>query len=202
MGAAKAVVLQSTDVELVAAAQKGDYDAFEVLVERHQDRVYRLAYGFVQSASDAEDVTQETFLSVFTHLATFRASSAPASWIHRITANHALMRLRARRRRPVMSIEDRPSAWNDDGKVWIVPPGDWAQTPDDALLSRELGQRIESAVDKLPESYRVVLLMRDVEGLSSEEVASALGVTIATVKNRLHRSRLFVRDELEGYFRL
>jgi RNA polymerase sigma-70 factor (ECF subfamily) len=191
---------QSTDDEIVAAAQKGDYSAFEILVRRYQDRVYRLAFGLTRSASDAEEVTQDTFLKVFTHLGSFRGLSSPASWIYRITANYALMRLRSRRRKPVLSIEDRPSAWYDDGKVWIVPPGDWSQMPDEKLLSHELGERIESAIGKLPESFRVVLLMRDVEGLSNEEVAAALGVTIGTVKNRLHRSRLFVREELESYF--
>lgn len=199
MEAGNAGLQLATDEALVAALQSGNYEAFEILVRRYQDKVFRLAYDFTRNPSDAEEIAQETFLSVFTHLGSFRFQSTPASWIYRITANHALMRLRARRRRPELSIEDRPTSWKDEGRVWVVPPGDWGQAPDEHLLTAELREHLAAAIEKLPESYRVVLLMRDVEGLSNEEVAATLGTTVATIKNRLHRSRLFVREELDRY---
>lgn len=190
-----------TDVALLDAAQHGNFASFEELVHRYRDRVFRLAYGMTKSASEAEEVVQDTFLSLFRALGTFRGHSTVASWIYRIAANSALMHLRRGRRKALVSIEDRPSAWHDDGKRWITPPGEWSRTPDEKLLSRELGTRLEQAIGRLPEQYRVVLILRDVEGLESDEVADALGLTLPTVKSRLHRARLFVRGELETYFK-
>ncbi len=189
-----------SDSVLLDAARQGDYDAFEELVRRYRDRIFRLAHGMTKTTAEAQEVVQDTFLSLFRGLHSYRGQSTVASWIYRIAANSALMRLRRGRRHALVSIEDRPSAWYDDGKRWIVPPGEWSRTPDEKLLTRELGSRLDAAIGRLPEQYRVVLLLRDVEGLDITNVAETLGLTVPTVKSRLHRARLFVRAELESYF--
>jgi RNA polymerase sigma-70 factor (ECF subfamily) len=193
--------LASSDSDLLEAARGGDYAAFEKLVRRFRDRVFRLARGMTSNDAEAEEVVQDTFLNIFRRLAAFRGDSTVSSWIYRVAANAALMRLRRQRRKPHLSLEDTRPDFTDDGTRFIEEPGEWARQPDEQLLDRELGNRIETAIGELPEKYRLVLLLRDVEGLSNEEAANALGVTIPTVKSRLHRSRLFVRDELETYFR-
>jgi RNA polymerase sigma-70 factor (ECF subfamily) len=188
------------DAELLEAARRGEYSAFETLVQRYRDRVYRLALGMMHEPAEAEEVVQETFLSVFRGLQRFRGESSVGTWVYRVAANACLMRLRGRRRKPLLSIDDTLPSYADTGGDALTPPGDWARQPDDQLLSSELGEHLESAIAKLPEKYRMVLLLRDVEGLSNEEVAETLGLTVPTVKSRLHRSRLFVRERLEAYF--
>jgi RNA polymerase sigma-70 factor (ECF subfamily) len=189
-----------TDLELIEGAKSGNYHAFEELVRRYHDRVFRLAYGMTKSDSEAEEVVQDTFLSLFRSLTAFRGASAPSSWIFRIAANSALMRLRTKRRKPLLSIDDLPLGPDDKRRKALWAAGEWSRQPDEKLLSSELARHIEDAIERLPEKYRLVLLLRDIEGLNNEEVAEALGLTLPTVKARLHRSRLFVRDELDRYF--
>lgn len=188
---------EPSDHSLFAAAQGGDFNAFEQVVERYHERVYRLAMGMIHSPSDAEEVVQETFLSMFRNLHTLKNETAPSSWIYRIAVNAALMRLRQRRRKPLLSIEDQPPPTVD---VSLWPSSTWAQQPDAQLLSKEVQGRIEEAISRLPDKYRLVLLLRDVEGRNNEEVADALGLTVPTVKSRLHRARLLVREVLQTYF--
>jgi RNA polymerase sigma-70 factor (ECF subfamily) len=200
MERAEEAAVGRTDLELMDAAQASDYQAFEELVRRYHDRVYRLAYGMTKSAQDAEEVVQDTFLNAFKSLSTFRRDSAPGSWIFRIAANSALMRLRTKRRKPFLSIEDIPGGAEDKRKRAVWPVSEWSRQPEEKLLSSELAHHIEDAIERLPEKYRLVLLLRDVEGLNNVQVADALGLTLPTVKARLHRSRLFIRDELDRYF--
>jgi RNA polymerase sigma-70 factor, ECF subfamily len=198
---AEAATSAPTDIELFAAAKSGDYAAFEQIVRRYHDRVYRLANGMMKSSAEAEEVVQDTFLNVFRKLDSFRSDSAPGSWIYRIAANSALMRLRTKRRKPLLSIEDVPPGFENGGLKALWPVGDWTRQPEEKLLDKELLRHLEEAIERLPEKYRLVLLLRDVEGLNNEEVAEALGVTLPTVKARLHRSRMFVRGELDDYFK-
>ena len=188
-----------SDHDLLAAVRAGDFGAFEEIVRRYRDRIYRMAHGMTASPSEAEEVVQETFLSLFRSLASFRGDSAVGTWIFRVASNTALMALRRRRRKPLLSIEDSIPEGVPVTRG-LGPSGEWARQPDEKLLSKELGSHIQRALARLPEKYRLVLLLRDVEGLSNDEVAEALGITVPTVKSRLHRSRLFVRDELERYF--
>lgn len=192
---------EASDAALVERAARGDYTAFEALVRRYHSRVYSLALGMTKNVMDAEEVTQETFLNMFRHLAAFKQESAPASWIYRIAVNTALMRLRSRRRKPLLTLADHGLA---SGVLEMATPfwsmSNWARQPDATLISRELWAQLEKALHSLPEKYRLVLVLRDVEGHSSEEVAHSLGLTVPTVKSRLHRARLFVREQLERYF--
>ncbi|MBN1962782.1 MAG: sigma-70 family RNA polymerase sigma factor [Deltaproteobacteria bacterium] len=189
-----------SDLELILAAQAGNYHSFEELVRRYHSRVFRLAYGMIKNKHDTQEAVQDTFLNIFRSLAKFRQNSTPGSWIFRIATNSALMRLRTKKRKPLTSIENIPdkTLTSSNKSLWAVPY--WTQQPDEKLLSLELAHHLQDAITRLPEKYRLVLLLRDVEGLDNEQVAQVLNLSIPTIKSRLHRSRLFVRDELERYF--
>jgi RNA polymerase sigma-70 factor, ECF subfamily len=191
-----------TDQELFTAAKASDYDAFEEIVRRYHTRIFRLAYGMTKSELEAQEVVQDTFLNLFRGLPTFRAESSPGSWIFRIAANNALMHLRRKRRKPLLSLEDASPGELEGSNIpaGLWPAGDWSRQPEEQLLSTELSRHLTQAIDKLPEKYRLVVLLRDVEGLSNEETATSLGLTVPTVKARLHRSRMFLRGELDRYF--
>lgn len=199
-----------TDEELIARARQKDFSAFEVLLERYEDKVFRLAYRFVRNESDAKEILQDTFLSVWRKLDTFKGDSMFSSWVYRVAANTALMRLRSQRRHPQISTEDLPDGFLDglrptgggDGSLAHLPsPGDnWAKRPDEQLQSNEMRRHIQAAVDALPELYRTVFLVRDVEGLSTEETAEVLGISVPTVKTRLHRARIALREAIAKYF--
>ena len=197
-----------SDEELVARARQKDYGAFEILLERYEDKVFRLAFRFVRNESEAKEILQDTFLSVWRKLDTFKGDSLFSSWVYRVAANTALMRLRSQRRHPQISTEDLPPGFLDDyrgaqagGFGHLPSPGEnWAKRPDEQLQSDELRRHIQAAVDELPELYRTVFLVRDVEGLSTEETAEVLGISVPTVKTRLHRARIALREAIAKYF--
>jgi RNA polymerase sigma-70 factor (ECF subfamily) len=198
-----------TDEELIARARQKDFTAFEALLERYEDKVFRLAYRFVRNESDAKEILQDTFLSVWRKLDTFKGDSLFSSWVYRVAANTALMRLRTQRRHPQISTEDLPPGFLDglrpdgggEALAHLPSPGEnWAKRPDEQLQSDELRQHIQAAVDALPELYRTVFLIRDVEGLSTEETAEVLNISVPTVKTRLHRARIALREAIAKYF--
>jgi RNA polymerase sigma-70 factor (ECF subfamily) len=190
----------ATDQELVAKAQAKDYAAFEQLLDRYEDKIFRLAYRFVRNESEAKEILQDTFLTIWRKLDTFKGDAQFSSWLYRVAANAALMRLRSQRRHPEVSTEDLPTGYLDN--YGQLPPviENWAKRPDEELASDELRRHIQSAVDALPEIYRTVFLIRDVEGLSTEETAEVLQISVPTVKTRLHRARIALRDAITGYF--
>jgi RNA polymerase sigma-70 factor (ECF subfamily) len=189
-----------TDEELVTRARAKDFAAFEQLVGRYEDKVYRLAFRFVRNETEAKEIVQDTFLSVWRKLDTFKGDSQFGSWVYRVAANAALMRLRSQRRHPEVSTEELPVDFLDTYGQVPQPGDNWARRPDDELQSDELRRRIQSAVDELPEIYKTVFLIRDVEGLSTEETAQVLDISIPTVKTRLHRARLALREAISRYF--
>ena len=199
---------EPTDVELVELARAGDTAAFSILVARHQRQLYRLALRMMGNEADAEEVLQEALLNAFGKLGEFRGESAFNSWIYRIAANCALMRLRRRRRAPdnVASQAEGTSdaltgpSFAADGS-WAEPPSsDWSLRADDALHNQQLGKAIECAVANLSEDYRVVFLLKDVDGLSNEQIAELLDLSVPAVKSRLHRARLALREQLTEFF--
>src|SRR5436190_3540011 len=189
-----------SDEELVARARNKDFGAFEQLLDRYEDKIFRLAYRFVRNEAEAQEVLQDTSLSIWRKLDTFKGDSQFGSWLYRVAANTALMRLRAQRRHPEVSTEELPVGYLDN--YGQLPPAgeNWAKRPDDELQSDELRRHIQSAVDALPEIYRTVFLLRDVEGLSTEETAEILDISVPTVKTRLHRARIALRDTITSYF--
>ena len=193
---------ETDDRELVAKAQRGDGTAFAELVARHQRQLYRLALRMTGSEADAQEVLQEAFLNAYQKLPNFRGEAQFSSWLYRIAANSALMRLRRKRRAPD-ALQDQPlelqgPKFSVEG--FLEPQNDWSQRADTQMMDRELGQAIDQAVTALPEDYRTVFLLKDVDGLSNEEIASALDLTVPAVKSRLHRARLALREKLGDFF--
>jgi RNA polymerase sigma-70 factor (ECF subfamily) len=195
---------QPGDRELVGRAQKGDGEAFATLVERHQRQLYRLALRMTGSEADAQEVLQEAFLNAYQKLPLFRGEAQFSSWLYRIAANSALMRLRRKRRAPD-ALTDQPlelsgPRFSAEGYLDPSPLSDWSQRADEKMMSAELGAAIQKAVGQLPEDYRTVFLLKDVDGLSNEDIASALDLTVPAVKSRLHRARLALREKLGEFF--
>ncbi|MBI4842637.1 MAG: sigma-70 family RNA polymerase sigma factor [candidate division NC10 bacterium] len=193
------MVETEADLTLVERLRSGDAAALEPLVERYASRVYRLAYGITRNEADAEEVVQDVFLTVFRKIHTFEGRAALGSWIYRVTTNAALIKRRGQRTEREVSLESQLPAFLPDGhragdRDFLL--ADWSQTPEADLLSRETRAILDRAIDALPAQYRAVLVLRDVEGLSSEEVAEAVGDSVAAVKSRLHRARLVLREEL------
>lgn len=187
---AKAAV-QSADEPLVERAKAGDLAAFEHLFSRHSQRIYRFASRMCRHAHDAEDILQETFLSAFRHAKTFRGKSRFTTWLYTIAANAC----RRSRRRAGATV-----AMGDGGTDIPTPVADWTRRPDVQAIDKETRQALENAVATLPKDQRLVLVLRDMEGLPAEEVSRIVGGSVAAVKSRLHRARLAVRNELTRRF--
>jgi len=182
-----------TDEELVRKSKEDDERAFGELVSRYETKVYNLALRMVRNPEDAEDVLQDTFLRAYRGIKSFQGASTFSTWIYRITANSALMRLR-KKQLPTVSIEDQ------DERETPVSIADWTPGPVERLLTQELQHEMDEAIEALPPEFRQVFILRDVEELSNAEVAEILDLSVAAVKSRLHRARLKVRNRLAGYF--
>lgn len=192
-------VTPEDDSALLARAQQGQVAAFEALVARHRGRVYGLALRMLNSEADAAEVLQEAFLSAYRHLPEFRGDAQFGSWVYRIAANHALMRLRHRR---VVSqveapLEDEPS-FNERGSL-LDEVADFKDAEGQAM-DRELRYCIEQATARLAPDYREAFVLKDLEGLSYEEIAALTGVSVAAVKSRLHRARLALRAAIDRFY--
>jgi RNA polymerase sigma-70 factor (ECF subfamily) len=192
-----------TDQALLARVGQGDRDALDGLIERYSGRVYRLAVGITGNAADAEEVVQDVLVTVVQKGHTFEGRAAVSSWIHRITVNAALVKRRARHAEREVSLDALLPAFHADGHRAGDPALlklDWSQTPESQLLSRETQAVVRAAIESLPETYRVVLALRDIEGLSNEEVAAAIQDSVGAVKSRLHRARMALREVLTRHF--
>lgn len=187
------VATTATDEELVRKAQEDDERSFGELVTRYESKVYSLAMKMLRNPEDAEDVLQETFLRAYRGIKSFKGNSTFSTWIYRITANSALMRLR-KKQLPQVSIED------SDERDTPISIADWAPGPVEQLLNQEMHQVMDEAIDALPPEFRQVFILRDVEEMSNAEVAEILDLSVAAVKSRLHRARLKVRNRLAQYF--
>ncbi|MFO7639353.1 MAG: sigma-70 family RNA polymerase sigma factor [bacterium] len=183
------------DDELVRRAQAGRTDAFEELVRRHERKVYNIAYRMLSNPEDASEALQDTFLRAYRFLNKFEFKSQFFTWLYRIATNVSLTRLR-RRKSPVVMSLDQPIG--DSGDMIFEIPDDQF-SPDLLYKRRELQRRLQQAVDGLPEDYRTVVVLRDLEGLSNEEVSKVLNLSVAAVKSRLHRGRMALREKLGSY---
>ena len=190
-----------TDAELAGRAKAGDLDAFEALANRHERQVYFLAWRMLRQTQDAEDVTQQTFLSALEHLGGFRGESSFATWLLRIATHAALKVLRKRKGLDVVSLEAATEP--QEGYDSVPHPefiADWRQSPEVLVRQNETKRLLEAALEQLPEKHRLVFLLRDMEGLSIKETAEALGLSEANVKVRLLRARLQLREQLTQAF--
>ena len=174
--------------------------AVEALFDRYHGRVYGLAISILKNESDAEEVVQDVFLTVVRKADRFQGNSVLYSWIYRICVNTCLMRLRKGRRTETVPIEEFLPVFTKEG-AHARPVEDWSREVERRLLEKELGQVIGRFTATLPEKYRVVFALCDVQGFSYEETAQVLDLTIAAVKSRLHRARLYLREQLGRYLR-
>jgi RNA polymerase sigma-70 factor (ECF subfamily) len=187
------------EIELLEGLRAGDAAALEPLMARYAPRVFRLAFGITRNQADAEEVVQDVFLTIFRKHESFEGRAALGSWIYRITTNTALNKRRGKRAEVETSLDDMLPTFRADGhregdRSFLL--ADWSQSPETAALTAETRAALEAALARLPERYRAVLVLRDVEGVSNEEVAAMLGESIASVKSRLHRARMALREML------
>ena len=170
---------------------------------QHSARIYRVAYGITRDHADAEEVTQDVFLSIIRKGGGFEGRSALSTWIYRLATNAALNKRRGKRREMEIALEEYLPAFTDDGhrsgdRSYLV--ADWSENPEHALMSAETRRVVERALDTLPPRYRAVIILRDVEELSKEQAAEIMGASIAWVKARLHRARMALGEQLSRQF--
>lgn len=196
-------VIQSSKVEpgeelaLVRAAKSGDISAFEQLVKRYDRNVFRLAQHITQNREDAEDVVQEAFLKAYQHLSGFQEQSKFYTWLVRIAVNESLMKLRRRRADKTVSLDQEIETEENSMPREVT---DWRPNPEQEYGQAEMNQILAKTIGGLPGGFRTVFVLRDIEGLSTEETAEALRLSVPAVKSRLLRARLQLRERLNRYF--
>lgn len=190
---------KAQDEILVRDMKAGHMEAFNKIFELYQRKIYALAFNMTRNQMDAQDVTQDVLLTIYRKIGTFQGKSAFSSWVYRITLNATYMKLRNKKKEQYVSLDESLPNFNHAG--WQNEKiSDWSKSTDSLLFSNETRKVIEKAVDMLPEKEKVVFILRDVEGLSTEKVVGILDLTIPAVKSRLHRARLFLRKKLSHYF--
>jgi RNA polymerase sigma-70 factor (ECF subfamily) len=200
MGTIQTNVIGDTGAELalVEAARSGDIGAFEQLVKKYDRNVFRIAQHITQNREDAEDVVQEAFLKAYSKLGNFQGQSKFYTWLVRIAVNEALMKLRKRKSDKTVSMDE--DVETDEGSM-PREFADWSPNPEQLFDQSELGDILQKTIQGLPSSFRTVFVLRDVEGLSTEETAEMLGLSVPAVKSRLLRARLQLRERLSRYFK-
>jgi RNA polymerase sigma-70 factor, ECF subfamily len=188
----------SDELSLVQAAKKGDVGAFGELVKRYDRNVFRIAQHITQNREDAEDVVQDAFLKAYENLEQFQGQSKFYTWLVRIAVNEALMKLRRRRPERMVSLDQEVQTEEDSMPREVA---DWSPNPEQLYNQSELRDILGKTIQGLPPSFRTVFVLRDVEGLSTEETAQALELSVPAVKSRLLRARLQLRERLNRYFK-
>ncbi|MBT9152621.1 MAG: ECF RNA polymerase sigma factor SigE [Firmicutes bacterium] len=184
------------ELDLVRKSLGGDAEAFAAIVEKYQQRVYNVAFRMTGDREDSLDLTQESFVRVFRALKSFKGDSSLGTWIHRIVNNVVIDELRKRQRRPKVALNTDALLTTDEGEHALEISGKREDTPEEQLLRMERIAEIEQALAMITSEHRLVLIMRDIEGLSYEEMAQILALNIGTVKSRLSRARIALREKL------
>jgi RNA polymerase sigma-70 factor (ECF subfamily) len=187
----------TNEMVLVQAAKKGDLEAFSELVRLYDRNVFRIAQHITHNEEDAQDVVQEAFLKAYTNLEQFQGNSKFYTWLVRIAVNEALMKLRKRRNSKTVSLDE--DVETEEGSM-PREVADWSPNPEQLYGQSELGDILKKTIQGLPPGFRTVFVLRDVEGLSTEETAESLGLSVPAVKSRLLRARLQLRERLGKFF--
>lgn len=182
--------------QLPACADCTAAQAFDELLRRYSEKAYRLAMRITRQQEDAEEVLQETFLSVFDKISEFRGTSAFSSWLYRITVNTAFMKLRKRRKHSAVELDEQIAASQE---CWVGKRSDVSDT-NYLSAQHELRAVLEQAIEALPVDYRTIFVLRDVDGLSNQQVSEIMDLSVPAIKSRLHRSRLLLRKRLRGFY--
>jgi RNA polymerase sigma-70 factor (ECF subfamily) len=186
------------DATRVQRSLDGDMAAFDEIMREHQETVFRVAMRFVKNEVEAQDVAQDAFLNVFRKLHTFKGDAALGSWIYRIAVNTSLMRLRKRRRRGEVALENVAPSEEHESEYHDIR-SNWHLRGDEVAENRELRQKILEAVESLEPKYQGVFVLKEFEGYSLQEIADEMDLSVPAVKSRLHRARLHLRTLLERY---
>lgn len=186
-----------SDVGLVDEFKAGDISAFEEIISRYESKVMNLALRFTRNQEDAEEVLQDVFTTVYRKIDGFRGQSAFSSWLYRIVVNAAFMKLRKRKQTQTVSLDDLAPAVK---QYCMERDAVTNQHLHNVAISRELQEVLQRAIDRLPDQYRAVFVLRDVDGLSNQETGEILNLSIPAVKSRLHRSRIMLRKKLQRYY--
>ncbi len=191
--------IKDKDFDLIQAINSGEVDKFQDLVKRYEAKLYNFSLRMCRDPSDAEDMIQDTFLNVFRYLKNFRHETKFKNWLYKVAASTCFKKRRKSKFAPDKELSLEEFLPKDEAeKPDHVPQ--WALMPLDKLLNEELAGVINKAIITLPKKYRMVILLRDIEGFSTTESAQILNLSPSNVKVRLHRSRLYLRDKLKGYF--
>jgi RNA polymerase sigma-70 factor (ECF subfamily) len=188
---------EKTDLELIEAFKSGDQRAYEEIVSRYTDRAFALASRMTRNQEDAEEVLQDVFVTVYRKIGGFEGKSSFSSWLYRVTVNASLMKIRKRKQDQSTSVEDLMS--NDQQQLAFRCSEE--DEVDSITLRKEVLEQLQSAISRLPDDYRPVFILRDIDGLTSKEVGKILNLTVPAVKSRLHRSRLMLRRKLAAFYR-
>ena len=187
------------ELKLIERLRAQDPSVLEILMERYGPRLYRVAFGITRSHGDAEEVVQDVFLILFRKIDSFEGRAALGTWLYRVASNSAQIKRRGKRAELEVKLEDYLPTFKADGhreEDRALLLADWSQTPEDEFLSGEAREILNEGLALLPEHYRAILVLRDVEELPNEEVAEVLGESVSTVKSRLHRARMALREVL------
>jgi RNA polymerase sigma-70 factor (ECF subfamily) len=187
------------DGPLLARLRANEPAAFELLVQAHTPRMLAVARRFLGNESDAQDAVQDAFISAFKAIAGFAGTSSLGTWLHSIVVRASLMKLRTRRRHPETAIEDLLPCYHNDGHR-VQPGPAWGESMDAVAQRQESREVVRRCIDQLPDAYRTVLLLRDIEEYDTEETAKLLGTNANVIKTRLHRARQALRTLLDPYF--
>ena len=194
---------RTDDRQLIRRLQMGDEEAVRELADRYSHRIFQMALRHMKNREDAEEVTQDVLLKVYRKIDKFRGDAALSSWIYRITFNTAMSRLRTHRAERAAELErDRVLAQRKEDAAEAPTarhPADWSHMPDEELLRLQLRQAVAAAIQELPEIYRAPVVLRDIQGLTTEEASTRLKVKDQTLKSRLHRGRLMLREKLGAF---
>jgi len=194
------------DLDLIRAAQKGDERAFSKLVRQYEDMVYRFAFNVCRDEEKAGETLQDTFVNVYKKLNQFDGKSKFTTWLYRIVTNNCLMKRRKRKLDLASFSLDAPEGFrnnplrDDEGNAIQTVPS-WKKTPLDSVMDEELKATLDKAIGRLPMEYRIVFVLRDIEGKSAEEAAKILKLSVPALKSRLRRARMFLREQLHGYMK-
>ncbi len=195
----KSETKKDEDYDLIAAINSGRSNLFLDLVKRYEQSLYNFGLKMCGDITDAEDLVQETFLNVFKYLKDFRYEARFKNWLYRIASSVCIKRKRRSKFAPESELSLEDFMPGDEGDVPRELP-EWAALPLENLLNRELADTVQEAIRSLPENYRPIIVLRDIEGFSTQETAQILDITPANVKVRLHRARLFLREKLKNYY--
>ena len=192
--------IKDKDFELIRAINSGQSDRFPDLVKRYEQKLYNFSLRMCRDPVDAEDIVQDAFINVFKYLKDFRYETKFKNWLYRVAASTCIKRRRKSKFAPERELSLDEFYHQEESESPKQVPN-WALMPLDKLLNNELLDQINQAIFSLPEKYRLIIVLRDIEGFSTAETAQILNVSAANVKVRLHRARLFLRDKLKGYFK-